>query len=565
MGLTNEIERPWNRLRLRAPHESPGWLERPPIVSFRDVLTKNLKIIRESDGSIAGIPLLEFRRRCREEVAKAAQSYAEEFGWEVKASRNEADLPWIVTGHQPIMAHPGVWSKNFAAHWMARNTNGVALNLIVDNDLLTTPAISVPSLNDNRLTVHTIPFVEQLSRAPWEEIDVSDSDSAATLFADFGSHLSQWMRERWKINPLMDEYWPTVLKYRSFTHRLSHLLSAARHEVELRWGVNNLELPISRMCGLPTCQLFVGHILHHARSFAEIHNLVLAEYRQLYRIRSSTHPVPVLKIDDDVCEVPFWIWKAGESQRRRLFVQYQKDLVVLWDGRKHLGTLSAPQTPEAVIETLCHLETLGYRLRMRALTTTLFARLGIGDLFIHGIGGAQYDEITDRIMSRFFGIRGPQFFTLTSTLHLPLDSVLGTESRIGNDEVGDASHKLRDFRYNPDRYLAAADDATVAALIAEKYELCRQQREIDALPVQTASQRREHRAENHRRYRRLREINERLLPFLAEQVKVQEAQMLRLQDRARDQRIRYNREFAVWLYPEALLRSFYARFLPASK
>ncbi len=34
----------------------------------------------------------------------------------------------------------------------------------------------------------------------------------------------------------------------------------------------------------------------------------------------------------------------------------------------------------------------------RALTTTLFLRTFIADLFIHGIGGGQYDRLTDRIV-----------------------------------------------------------------------------------------------------------------------------------------------------------------------
>ena len=37
----------------------------------------------------------------------------------------------------------------------------------------------------------------------------------------------------------------------------------------------------------------------------------------------------------------------------------------------------------------------GIRLRTRALTTTLFARYVLGDLFVHGIGGAKYDELGD--------------------------------------------------------------------------------------------------------------------------------------------------------------------------
>ena len=45
---------------------------------------------------------------------------------------------------------------------------------------------------------------------------------------------------------------------------------------------------------------------------------------------------------------------------------------------------------------LAELSSRGIKLRTRALTTTLFARLVLSDMFLHGIGGAKYDQVTDR-------------------------------------------------------------------------------------------------------------------------------------------------------------------------
>lgn len=564
----NDIQRPWKRMRLKAPQDSPRWLERPPLDDFREALAFNEEIVYSSACSIAGIPLREFRRRCRNEVTDAARFYAEELGWQAELPADAVDRPWFVTGHQPVLAHPGVWSKNFVAHGMARQTAGVSLNLIVDNDLLASTKISVPARQDDRLVLQNIPFAEELSRTPWEEVEISSEDSSADMFAQFGARVCEAMQP-WQIEPLMTRYWPAVIDRLPRTRRLSDLFSAGRHEIEMRWGVNNLELPISRMCQLPTCLQFIGHMLHHAREFAEIHNQVLAEYRRLYRIRSSTHPVPALEVGDGRCEAPFWIWKAGERQRRRLFVQQRDGELALSDGRETIATLPASEnfhsSSAVMLEHLQELASRDYRLRTRALTTTLFARLGVADLFIHGIGGAQYDEMTDRIINRFFGIRAPRFLTVTSTLHLPLEAMLGTESRIGHDEPGKLAHQLRDLRYNPDRHLADihdARDASVAALIAEKRELARQQREVDSLTGQTAAQRRQRRAANHRRYRRLHDINELLLPYIATQKHDVETVFQHLDRRLRNQRIRYNREYSVWLYPEEELHRFYARFLP---
>ena len=56
----------------------------------------------------------------------------------------------------------------------------------------------------------------------------------------------------------------------------------------------------------------------------------------------------------------------------------------------------------------------------------MYARLFLADLFIHGIGGAKYDELTDELMRRFFKIEPPEFLTLTGTLLLPFPRAAAT-------------------------------------------------------------------------------------------------------------------------------------------
>ena len=65
----------------------------------------------------------------------------------------------------------------------------------------------------------------------------------------------------------------------------------------------------------------------------------------------------------------------------------------------------------------------GLKVRSRALTNTLFARLFLSDLFIHGIGGGKYDELTDDIIRRFYECEPPDFLVLSATRLLPLPAV----------------------------------------------------------------------------------------------------------------------------------------------
>ena len=48
----------------------------------------------------------------------------------------------------------------------------------------------------------------------------------------------------------------------------------------------------------------------------------------------------------------------------------------------------------------------------------MYARLVLSDLFLHGIGGAKYDQLTDLIIARFFGLQPPGFVTLSATVLL---------------------------------------------------------------------------------------------------------------------------------------------------
>src|SRR5204863_2638991 len=59
------------------------------------------------------------------------------------------------------------------------------------------------------------------------------------------------------------------------------------------------------------------------------------------------------------------------------------------------------------------------RLSPRALILTMFLRLIVCDHFVHGIGGALYDEITDRLIRKRLKIDSPSFCVTTATLLFP--------------------------------------------------------------------------------------------------------------------------------------------------
>ena len=51
----------------------------------------------------------------------------------------------------------------------------------------------------------------------------------------------------------------------------------------------------------------------------------------------------------------------------------------------------------------------------------------MAESFLHGIGGGKYDELTDELLRRFYGVEPPRFLVLSATLLLPLRRFSATE------------------------------------------------------------------------------------------------------------------------------------------
>ena len=90
----------------------------------------------------------------------------------------------------------------------------------------------------------------------------------------------------------------------------------------------------------------------------------------------------------------------------------------------------------------------GIAIRPRALVTTLFSRLILSDLFLHGIGGSKYDQLTDAIMARFFEITPPNFLTLSATMKLPTDQTLVQPRDLTEIQVA-----MRELEFHPETQL----------------------------------------------------------------------------------------------------------------
>lgn len=397
--------------RYRAPSQDGAILVEPPIEALTSLVSTNRVALDTASVSIDGIPLPTLRAQAREELFQCL-GIATPTG------------PLIMGGHQPELFHPGVWAKNFALAGLARKVGGTALNLIVDNDTVKTTALRFPTWQGNDpATVHwqNVPFDRFEGEAPYETRSIHDPE----LFRSFAER-SRPLWEQWPYVPLLAEVWPKIVAHPGRT--LGEKFAGVRQDYERRWGCANLELPVNQLARTRSFAHFVRHLTRDWPAFRDAYNRAVTRYRQAHGIENDRHPVP--NLGDD--ELPFWGPVDAQGRRQRVRVQDHLDPSIL---------------------------------RPRALTLTLFVRLCLADLFLHGIGGGKYDEVTDELIREAFGLTPPGYGVVSATLYLPLPTYLGTSDRLRT-----LTHEVRDRYWNPQRYVTdlAAMVAARARLVAEE-------------------------------------------------------------------------------------------------
>jgi hypothetical protein len=524
---------------LRAPRDDGSVLAQPPLADAGRLLADNRRLFADSNLQILGKPLAELRALARQDVLGAAHDYFRENGEPVPSGTTDS---FILAGHQPELHHPGVWIKNFALAGMARRHGSSALNLIVDNDTVKSTALKFPVRSGpSEAHLETIAFDEWNGEVPYEERRVRDE----VLFASFAERTGAVI-QGWDFPSMLPAFWAETSRHAQRAPLLGERFAAARRSLERRWGCHNLELPVSRLSQTQSFAWFGCHLGSELPRFHETYNATVAEHRRRHGIRSKNHPVPDLAKEGSWLELPFWGWRTGSAQRARLFARPAAGTTELRAGADIWPALSGPGDPEACVCAWCSYEEQGFKIRPRALTMTMFARLFLGDLFVHGIGGAKYDELTDELMRRFYGIEPPTYMVLSATLLLPLASFpasIHDRNRL--------QRTVRDLHYNPQRYLAQAGVASTNGIVAEL--VAAKGHWIERVPAD--------RAERRQRFETIRRLNQQLAPYVQKREASAKEQLERIDGQLNANAILQRRDYAFCLYPEEKLRSFYARFL----
>jgi hypothetical protein len=522
-------------MRYEVPRTSGEFASWPPVADLPEFVKANVSLRAAYRFNVLDVSFPAFARECVEDARAAAKRFAGDVGIE------PADFgtpPVIATGHQPELFHAGVWIKNFLAARLARRMRGSSVNLIVDNDVPKHLGLIVPAREGGKARHVEAAFAPHAGEMAFEEYPAAVADVE---------------RFREELLAAADDA-PFAPAARELVERLSRLsgrgrsvgdvLAALRISYERELGVTNAEFTVSRIADAPSFGVFAASILADIRAFAAKYNDALHKYRQDHEIRSHVNPMPDLAVEADAVEAPFWIWRRGEN-RARLLVRRRGDEIILLKDGEEAWRLPA-SSADMVRDAWRRMVDAGVKVRPRAITTTIFMRLFVSDLFIHGVGGAEYDEVADNLVRSFYGVEPPRFAVITATLTLPW-----SDKPVALDALATALRKRRDVEHNPQVFTADSPSTSEAArtLIERKWDLVREQ------PADHEGRQ--------AKWEGIRDMNDRLRDALGLSDAAAAREIDELRDKIAAGAILFSRDYSAFLLGPRNVADFYDRSLAA--
>ncbi len=531
-----------NPAAIIVPRRHHEVLIEPPAAQLAEFLV-TARTTHAHDAAVPDTSIDSLASLARQELMDAMIWFARKTGFPPPSADSPAK-PWVITGHQVEFYHPGVWSKVILAHALAAQSGGLAIDLLVDHDTVDHPGFAVPQWNGPRLERKTVTWTD-----------------ASALPAEFLSSPQGGQKAQW-LHTL--EQFPLVQtdSLRDFTHVLrrdsdSHYvrwMSRSRRTFEHSFGMNVQHVPCSYFCSGVAWHSFVLLWLRHAHRWCNIYNSALDQYRIEQRIVNPGRPMPNLAVTSQELELPFWIY-ATDQPRHRLALQQDNGLYLQLESQR------IDVTDLMTGELLTAAETLRRRMaaaalhvRPRALTLTMFVRLLLSDVFIHGIGGALYDQMTDRVMDQLFGVR-PAYGCASAGWLLPVAREIDARQA----DVPRLKWQRHHLKSNPELLVPPS------SLTGNALDASHQRRDlISGIAQSLAEDRREHRRRSEHwlrrraKFRDLHEINAQLLALFQPQVDAMDRQMRRAEVIQNNVAVAFWREYFIALHPRASLQELIA-------
>jgi hypothetical protein len=282
------------------------------------------------------------------------------------------DRPIVMTGHQPLMVHPGVLAKYLAASALADRDSAHAAFLVVDQDETDPGAFEVP---DNSPKGELIRRTVRILPAPPDGVPAGCHPAQQAAAIELPH--SDWPFVRDGLNSIADAF-----NAHKAANSLAEQSAQASFELMRPLGIEGTALFATRLARTDLFRELIERMQRNPVEFVERYNAAVAAHPE-----AKMAPL-IMSSAADRYELPLWAL-GWDAPRRRV---YEEDL--------------------------CDIPTES--LAPRALFMTLLVRLAGCDLFIHGAGGWIYDRITEQLSREWLGEELAPMCLATATVTLPL-------------------------------------------------------------------------------------------------------------------------------------------------
>lgn len=409
-------------MKYQVPKEDGEDVFSPARETVPELVESNHSLLERQDFEVAGRRFQELRASARRKVAAGAGESGSE------------SLRIVVGAHQPGFPGPGIMYKYGVLETLSHH--GLSVNFVVDSDTCREVSAKVPYVRRKSMGLKRVVIFPNREALVFEKLPVPPRDRVDSRYGEIAKLLESLREER------------TLRAFEDFraVHEKVYAEgeSAARVLTDYRRGYyptpNVYDSFISTISRSDEFLIYACDIVERIEEFQEAYNSSLGEHRRKYRIRSPANPFPDLVGNGALWELPFWgldrygrrhkLWAGGPAGRR--FVTRGRDS----------GDV-CPARTEAMLS-------LG--VRPRAVCLTMFLRLFAGDLFVHGVGGGNYDRATDEIVRRYYGISPPGYVVCSRTRFLS-----GRHSGNLSRREEELKEKRRRMRHNPERFAPERD------------------------------------------------------------------------------------------------------------
>ncbi|HAR64368.1 MAG: hypothetical protein DKM50_11740 [Candidatus Margulisiibacteriota bacterium] len=362
-------------------------------------------------------------------------------------------VPIIMTGHQPVIYHCGILYKNTILEQYSKARQAYGINVIIDTDAGDGGKFGYPFRSNTHLTVEESSIATHPGRLLMFQ-HLFDRDTLIKVFSAINGSLAELglVRERSRLQEI-----------EAVITSLAGVAVPEANTLVRRYcegAPHYYDIPLSSILKFPECQLFFSHIIEDAEKFVPLFNSCLEKYRREHHIGNCINPFPNLCYSQDLFELPFWAVNKKSKQRKPLYIRKLGQLINLYSGDELIAQVdNAQYYAQAIPEH--------YFIAPRAVVTTLLLRMFCSDLFIHGLGGAEYDKFTDCFSRRYFDITPPLFVKASADCYIFRKEVDMCEEKKA------FLHRLREYYYHTERYLDSGvfgmeNDEKLRALLSKK-------------------------------------------------------------------------------------------------